>query len=141
MSSIENAIAEKLRHAGHAVNAERRAVLRALAAAPGPISIEDIWRNVRVELARIALSTVHRTVRILINLGVVEVAARNGAHRLVQLTPPQRILTLVLPATGEVRQIEAPSAIDALETVLEAAGYSLIEGVSLRVRLQQGAGT
>lgn len=77
--------------------------------------------------------------RILINLGVVEVAARNGNLRLVQLASPLQTLTLVLPATGEVRQIEAPSAIRALETTLEAAGYSLVEGVSLRVRPRRGA--
>lgn len=130
------AISSLLRTRGHLLNAERKTVLQAFVASGGPVHAEQLWATARSQRP-ISRATVSRTLKLLHELGVAELAARDGGRNYFSLKGAARRVTLVDASAGQkagqVRQIEAPQVLAALEAALAEAGFALADGVEVRV--------
>lgn len=126
------AISSLLRARGHLLNAERKTVLQAFVASGGPVHAEQLWATARSQRP-ISRATVSRTLKLLHELGVAELAARDGGRNYFSLKGAARRVTLVDASAGHVRQIEAPQVLAALEAALAEAGFALADGVEVRV--------
>lgn len=121
------------------LSGERRAVLKALMDAPGPMDVESLWRQAISTGEQLSRCTVHRAMSLFHELEIVEIAAHRKRRRYFQLRRLKRTLTLVASGESQVVQIDADAAIEALEAVLAKAGYELADGVYLRVRPVQAS--
>jgi Fe2+ or Zn2+ uptake regulation protein len=126
------AISSLLRARGHLLNAERKTVLQAFVASGGPVHAEQLWATARSQRP-ISRATVSRTLKLLHELGVAELAARDGGRNYFSLKGAARRVTLVDASAREVRQIEVPQVLAALEAALAEAGFALADGVEVRV--------
>lgn len=121
-----------LRARGHLMNPERITVLRAFVAADRPVHAEQLWLDARHH-RHVSRATVSRTLNLLREAGVAELAARDGRRLYFSLKGATRRITLIDETARTVRQIEASEALDALHAALARAGFALVEGVEVRV--------
>jgi Fe2+ or Zn2+ uptake regulation protein len=76
---------EALRRGGHRLTPQRQMVLRALEHAGHHLSAEEICQRVQVEYPGMSLSTVYRTLDLLVRLGMVLEAQLGGDRRVFEL--------------------------------------------------------
>jgi Fe2+ or Zn2+ uptake regulation protein len=74
-----------LRSGGHRLTPQRHLVLRALEEAGHHLSAEEISQRVQVVYPNISLSTVYRTLELLVRLGLVLEARLGGGRRAYEL--------------------------------------------------------
>ncbi len=70
------------------MTAPRRAVLRALARAQRPLSVEELHERAKAQHARLGLVTVYRTLQVLEELGLVRRIHEQGACRSFAASSP-----------------------------------------------------
>jgi len=106
---------------GHRVTSTRRAVLRAIAETGVPLTIEEIVERV----PDIGRATVFRTVKLLVELGVVcRVVLENGGIRYVVSTSGHHH-HLVCSSCGSVTEFSSPELDQAVHEEAEAAVFQL----------------
>ncbi|HEV2236113.1 MAG TPA: Fur family transcriptional regulator [Ktedonobacterales bacterium] len=77
-----SATTETLRRRGHRMTAQRQMVLRALEESGHHLSAEEICQRIQAQYPTMSLSTVYRTLDLLVELGLV-LEARLGSERRV----------------------------------------------------------
>lgn len=106
---------------GRRLTTPRRAVLEALARAPGPLTIEEVWEAV----PDVGRATVFRTVKLLLELGLIcRVVLENGSVRYVTATPDHHH-HLICSSCGTVEEFQHAAIDDAIRALAEAAGFDL----------------
>jgi Fur family transcriptional regulator, ferric uptake regulator len=106
---------------GHRITSTRRGILKAIAAAEQPLTIEEIGDSV----PDIGRATVFRTVKLLTELGVIcRVTLENRGIRYV-LSTSSHHHHLVCSNCGSVTEFESPQLDQAIHEEAEAAGFTL----------------
>lgn len=106
---------------GHRITATRRAILKAIASAESPLTIEEIGDRV----PDIGRATVFRTVKLLTELGVIcRVVLENRGIRYV-LSTSSHHHHLICSECGSVTEFSSPQLDQAIQEEAEAAGFEL----------------
>jgi Fe2+ or Zn2+ uptake regulation protein len=116
---------EALRRGGHRLTPQRQMVLRALDQAGHHLSAEEICQRIQVEYPGMSLSTVYRTLDLLVRLGMVLEAQLGGDRRVFELAGEHGAHTHLI--CRECGAIAHPHEVDlaALQRALGAeTGYS-----------------
>lgn len=126
-------LAQRIRSAGHLFNGDREAIIAVLLRAPGPLDAEDIWQAVRDTGSRLHRATAYRTVTLLNQLEIIEVAAVRRRRKVYQIKRQTPTVHMVRSDTGAIQQINDASLLAALMDAARRHGYRLSGGVELRV--------
>lgn len=106
---------------GHRITATRRGVLKAIASADSPLTVEEISDRV----PDIGRATVFRTVKLLHELGVIcRVTLENRGIRYV-LSTSSHHHHLICSNCGSVTEFSSPQLDQAIHEEAEAAGFEL----------------
>lgn len=106
---------------GHRITATRRSILKEIAAAESPLTIEEISDRV----PGIGRATVFRTVKLLNDLGVIcRVTLENRGIRYV-LSTSSHHHHLICSECGSVTEFSSPQLDQAINEEAEAAGFEL----------------
>ncbi|MEN5147578.1 transcriptional repressor [Brevundimonas diminuta] len=123
---------------GYMMNPERVAILRAFVRADGPVHAEQLLAETRRHFM-VSRATVSRTLKLLHEVGIAKLAARDRKRCYYSLAGGALGIVLVDEVNGSVRRIEATGALNALHLVLAQEGFALSAGIEVRVRPLQSA--
>jgi len=103
----EPSLIQELRGAGHRATAARRAVIRVLEERRAHLSAEDIHRALEESGARVDLSSVYRTLTLLVRLGRVRPAAPAERHTHFEMEHEERV-HFICARCGGVTEVQLP---------------------------------
>ena len=104
---MDAAIAARLRRQGYRLTPQRRLLLKSLEGEGGHLSAEELHRRVSVESPQMSLSTVYRTIEMLCDEGIVEVAHLGSGRRAFELAKQDPHHHLVCRRCGQIEHIAA----------------------------------
>lgn len=120
---------EALRRGGHRLTPQRQFVLRVLEDAGHHLSAEDICQRVQVIYPGMSLSTVYRTLELLVRLGLVLEARLGGDRRVYELAGETgehtHVICRACGAIGHPRDPDLHSLRDCLATETGYANIAL----------------
>ncbi len=119
---------------GRVVNETRAAVFDVLAAAGQAMDTDAVWNAVSERGVGASYSTVTRSLRLLEELGAVEVSARQGSRRLFRLRTVPRVVSLVMPHEAQVCEVPADALLATIERFLADRNLELAAGICFNVR-------
>ncbi len=101
--------------------------------APQPLDAEEIWQAARLAGSRIHRATTYRSVAVLTELEIIEVAAVRRRRKVYQIKRQRPSVHLVRADTGAIQEIVDESLLAAVMDAAHRHGYRLIGGVEMRV--------
>lgn len=72
---------DEIRHQGHKLTPQRRAVVQALQAAGHPLTAQEVFHHVRQSFPEVSLDTVYRNLRLLTDLGILHLIGGRDSDR------------------------------------------------------------
>ncbi len=121
-----------LRVAGKRITPQRRLILTILAEADGHLDAHDIYEQAWRRDARLNLSTVYRTLRLLKESGVVRELHLDDEHHHYELDSSDEHSHLVCLECGRVIEVDSSAFAEAAMTTGETHGFQV---ASARVEL------
>lgn len=126
-------ISAHIRRSGHALSAERRAVVEVLLAADEPLDGEQVLDRAREAGSRLSRTTAWRALLLLTRIDVAEVSARRHGRQVFRLKRGLPSIHMVRTDTGMIDEIHDSALAEALQDAARRRGYKLSGGVELRV--------
>ncbi len=122
---MQHAWEEKLRGSGFRMTGARRAVIRALSAAPRPLSAAELYGMARAHHARLGLVTVYRTLEVLDGLGLVQRVHAEGGCRGYAPSSPGHHHTITCERCERAAEFEGDEVCLSTAGVEARTGYAV----------------
>lgn len=122
---------EVLRRGGHRLTPQRQMVLRTLDQAGHHLSAEEICQRIQVDFPSMSLSTVYRTLDLLVRLGMVLEAQLGGDRRVFELAGDEGEHTHLI--CRECGAIAHPAGLDLATQQRQLASETGYSGLALNL--------
>ncbi|NQE63979.1 hypothetical protein E1H18_4235 [Caulobacter sp. RHG1] len=108
-------------------------MVRALLGSSQPLDSEEIWQAARLAGSRFHRATTYRSVAVLTQMEIIEVAAVRRRRKVYQIKRQLPSVHMVRADTGAIQEVIDESLLAAVMDAARRHGYRLIGGVEMRV--------